>query len=136
LSRATRSRFRRSTSGFTLIEVLVALAIIAVCLVSIGSVIGTTVRGTRALERHVALIETARAIETGLPDRSQLHPGTLTGDYSGYRWRVDVSPFADGALVSSPSSHFVPQAVVITVTSPSGASVRIDTVRLRRKDRG
>jgi general secretion pathway protein I len=125
---------RPTELGFTLIEVLIALAIVSICLVSIGSVMGTTVRGARVLERHVALIETARAIETGLPDRSELVPGHLSGDFSGYRWHVDVSPFIVGSIDSRPRSRWVPQALTITVTSPSGASVKIDTVRLRRRD--
>jgi general secretion pathway protein I len=129
-------RSRQATAGFTLIEVLIALAIVAVCLVSIGSVIGTSVRGTGALERHTALVETARAIETGLPDRPQLVLGDLSGDFSGYRWRVDVSPFAAGTIDSRLPSRWVPQAVVISVTSPSGATLKIDTVRLRRRDAG
>ena len=127
---------RQATAGFTLIEVLIALAIVAICLVSIGSVIGTSVRSTGVLERHTALVETARAIETGLPDRSQLVPGDLSGDFSGYRWRVDVSPFAAGTIDSRLPSPWVPQAVVISVTSPTGATLKIDTVRLRRRDAG
>jgi general secretion pathway protein I len=125
---------RQTEVGFTLIEVLIALAIVSICLVSIGSVMGTAVRGTRALERHVALIQTARAIETGLPDRSELIPGSLSGDFSGYRWHVHVSPFTAGTIDLRPRSRWVPQALTITVTSPSGASVKIDTVRLRRRD--
>ena len=41
--------------GFTLIEALVALAIIAAVLSSIGAVIGTTVKGTRSIDQRLAL---------------------------------------------------------------------------------
>ncbi|SRR6266567_3806444 len=127
---------RQDIAGFTLIEVLIALAIVAMSLVSIGSVIGTTVRGAGALDRHVALVQTARAIESGLPDRSHLTPGKLSGDFSGYRWRVDVSPFTASTIDSRLPNRWVPQSVVITVTSPSGSTMKINTVRLRRKDAG
>lgn len=127
---------RRQAGGFTLIEVLVALAIVSTVLVSIGAVIGVTIRGTRALDQHMALVEAARAIEAGLVDRTQLIPGHLTGELSGNRWRVDVLPFLGGAIDSNRSSPWIPQAVTITVTSPTGATLQIDTIRLHRNQPG
>ena len=65
----------------------------AVSLSAIGSLIAVTVRGARAVGAHLALIETARGIITGLPDRDELAPGNISGESAGYRWRVDVLPF-------------------------------------------
>lgn len=129
-----RLEHRALIAGFTLIEVLIALAIVGISLVSIGSVMGTSIRGARALDRHVALLDAARAIEAGLPDRAQPSPGDLSGDFSGNRWRVNVSPFLEPAVDPHPSSRWIPQSVAILVTSPSGATLRIDTIRLRRRD--
>ena len=70
-------------AGFTLIEVVVALALVAVALTAIGSLIATTIRGTRSLDQHLSLAETARAIEAALPNRDQLTPGTTTGEMAG-----------------------------------------------------
>jgi len=48
LFRKPVSTFRdHASAGFTLIEVVVALALIAVALTAIGSLIATTIRGTR-----------------------------------------------------------------------------------------
>jgi general secretion pathway protein I len=126
---------RRSTAGFTIIEVLVALAVVAAALAAIGAVIATSVRGTRSIEQHVALVQTARAIMTGLPKRTELAPGQTAGDFAGHRWQVDVSPFV-GLGDGSNASTWVPQAVVVTVRSPSGSVIRIDTVRLLRRSAG
>jgi general secretion pathway protein I len=122
---------RHDCAGFTVIEALVALAVLAATLAAIGSVVATSARGTRRIEAHLALIETARAITTGLPKRDELAPGTLTGALAGHSWRVDVLPFSD----PNPTGAWVPQAVTITVRSPSGGALRIDTVRLRRRPR-
>ena len=65
-----RPEHRALIAGFTLIEVLIALAIVGISLVSIGSVMGTSIRGARALDRHVALLDAARAVEAGLPSVS------------------------------------------------------------------
>ena len=54
---------RARAAGFTLIEVLVALAVVAVSLSAIGSLIAATIRGARSVDAHLALIETARAID-------------------------------------------------------------------------
>jgi general secretion pathway protein I len=115
-----------------LIEVVIALAIIAVSLTAIGSLMAANVRGVRAIDRHLALVETARAVETALPDRHELGAGDLSGDIAGNRWRVDVAPLVSSLVDPRVPTPFVPQAVTIRVQSPGGAVLRIDTVRLRR----
>ena len=125
----------RGSAGFTLIEVVVTLAVIAALLVSIGSLVGVSVRGTHALESHLALVETARMIETGLPDRNSLKTGTLSGETAGQRWRVDVGPFS-GSLDSQTPTQWQPLTATITVQAPDGTSLRITTLRLRREPPG
>jgi general secretion pathway protein I len=117
--------------GFTLIEVLVALTVVAVSLSAIGSLIAVTVRGARSVGAHLALIETARGIVTGLPDRNDLAPGSLSGEAAGYRWRVDVLPFY--ADFVEPDAAWLPQTIVVRVQSPTGKVLQLSTVRLRRK---
>jgi len=136
LFRNMRRKTRRALAGFTLIEVLVALAIVGISLAAIGSVVGTTARGVRVLQQHVALVNAARAIEAGLPDRAELVAGSFSGEWSGNRWRATVTPFLKGSVDDRRRSLWVPQAVAITVTSPSGATLRIDTVRLHRRPPG
>ena len=135
MSRARILERRRGTAGFTIIEVLVALAVVAISLAAIGTLIATTVRGTRSIEQHAALVEVARAVEAGLPRRDQLAVGELSGELAGHRWRVDVLPFPDDGAGRAVSS-WRPQSIVITVRAPSGASLRIETVRLRREATG
>ncbi len=81
-----------SDAGFTLIEALVALAIVAAVLGSIGAVIATTVKGTRSIDQRVALAGTAGALLAALPARNLLKPGRQSGETAGHRWRIDVSP--------------------------------------------
>jgi general secretion pathway protein I len=126
---------KHGVAGFTLIEVLIALAIVSISLAAIGSLMASTVRGMRTIDQRFALIETARAIETGLPDREEL-AGSLSGNLAGHRWRVDVSPFAASFVDPRLPSPWVPQTVVIRVQSPSGAIVQVNTVRLRRRTDG
>jgi general secretion pathway protein I len=115
-----------------LIEALVALAIVAVSVTAIGSVVATNIRGTRALSERLALVETTRAILADMPDRENLISGNLLGEYAGHRWRVDVAPFMNDLVDLNRPGPWMPQAVVVDVRSPSGRVLRIDTIRLHR----
>jgi general secretion pathway protein I len=132
LCRLTSSKPTRGSAGFTLIEVVVTLAVIAALLLSIGSLVSVAVRGTHALDDHLVLVETARAIEAGLPDRDNLSVGTLSGERDGQLWRVDVLPFP-GALDAQAKTDWVPLTASITVQTPDGTRFSITTVRLGRR---
>jgi len=128
-----RNGSRRATAGFTLIEVLVALSVVAISLAAIGSLMAVTTRGARAVGLHLTLIETARAIITGLPDREQIEPGNFSGESAGHRWRVDVLPFYADFIDPRATTAWSPQTVVVRVQSPGGKVLQVNTVRLRRK---
>ena len=123
-----------TAAGFTLLEVLVALSIVAIGLASIGGLVASSVRGVSSIESHLTRLETARAIMAALPDRDQLAPGTLTGEVAGHPWRIDVAPFAATDIGLQPSARWVPNAVVLTVSSPTGAAMKISTISLRRSN--
>ena len=121
------------TAGFTLLEVLVALAVLAVSVTSIGSLVAANMRGTRALDAHLALISAARAIEAGLPGPTQAISSPLTGRIDGHAWRVDYRPFFGGSVPVRRSAPWVPQTVTITVVGPTGARFQLETIQLRRR---
>ena len=128
MCRSTSDAYRED--GFTLIEVVVALAVIAVALVSIGSLVGVSVRGSQALDQHIALDETARGILGELGERNALRLGVSAGTASGVAWRVDVGAFPTPGTVN-PS--WEPVSETITVSSAGGKSVSITTLHLRRR---
>jgi general secretion pathway protein I len=83
-------------SGFTIIEVLIALAVVAVSIVAIGSVMSTNLRGVRSLEQHVTLMQTVRSImATELPSHAKIGIGTWSGRTNDHQWRIDVGPMGD-----------------------------------------
>ena len=123
-----------SEAGFTIIEVLIALALVAVSLVAIGSLMATNARGVRSLEQHVALMQTARTVMTAaIPPRAELRPGTLSGQTDDYRWTVDVTPLGGGWTVPDADMPWVPELVRVRVISPTGAVSDIRTVRLMQR---
>jgi general secretion pathway protein I len=126
-------RARRACAGFTLIEVLVALMIVATLFSSLSALVVTAARGNRSVQDRLAGFETARALLTMLPSRDQRVPGTLSGAMNGYRWRLDARPTAFPDVKTAETTLWVPQAVGITMVAPNGATIRLDTIRLHRR---
>jgi general secretion pathway protein I len=124
---------RRSCSngaaGFTLIETLVALAIIAIVLGTIGSVIAVTTKGTRSIDQHLALTSTAETLLADLPARGLLKPGRQTGQLAGSRWRVDIAPM-NVAGGNPDTDRFVPLAVNLRLQRADGVALQVTTVKL------
>lgn len=131
MSLSNEAGTQKADAGFTLIESLVALTVLAVVLAAIGTLVSANVRATRAAEDRLSLVDTARMILAALPDRSQLSPGDTTGELAGNRWRIDVLPFTADFIDPDRATPWVPQAVVLRVESPTGEILRVDTVRLR-----
>jgi general secretion pathway protein I len=96
----------RGIDGFTLIEALAALAVMGAGLAAIGALANSSVRAGLYAERHLAEIETARKIIAGMPSREALPAG---------------------------DTLWTPQRIEVSIQSPSGAILKIDTIRLRRQ---
>ena len=120
-------------AGFTLIEALVALAVAAISLAAIGLLAAGNIRGSRRIEQHLGLVETLRAVETGLPDRASLSTGTLSDEMHGQAWSVDIAPFPGDFVNPRAAQFWTPQIIVIKVLSPSGAMLQLETIRLGRR---
>jgi len=118
-------------AGFTLIEALVAVAVAVVSLTTIASLIAGNIRGAGRIAQHLSLIATLRAVEAALPQRASLATGNLAGEMHGQAWSVDVTPFPNDSI-NPRAGLWAPQEVVITVQSPSGGQLQLETIRLTR----
>ena len=122
---------RRGTAGFTLIEALAALAVMGAGLAAVGTLASSSLHAGLYAERHLAEIETARKIIAGMPVREALPVGHLTGALDAHDWRIDTAPIGAAAAVGD--TLWTPQRIEVSVRSPSGATLKIDTIRLRRQ---
>jgi general secretion pathway protein I len=135
LSTVRHAAIDRRDAGFTILEVLIALAVVAAAIVAIGMVMATNTRGVRKLEQHVALMQTAQTVlETAVPQRKELAEGRLFGQLRNYRWQLDISPIG-GDLIAENEVAWSPELVKVRVRSPSGAIAELSTVRLMPKAR-
>jgi general secretion pathway protein I len=134
LPRVPRSPTDRSDAGFTILEVLIALAVVAISIVAIGSVMSTNSRGVKILEDHVAMIQSAQTVlATAIPPRKDLAPGVYSGRLRDFRWQVDVGPVSGGWAVDNADVRWIPELVKIRVRAQSGATVDLETVRLMHR---
>jgi general secretion pathway protein I len=126
-------RNKGASAGFTLVEALVSLAVLAISLAAIGGLAASSYRSGLYVERHLAAVETAQAIVTGLPDRKDLAGGSLTGETAAHSWRVDTAPYLADFVAPTKTTVWSPQEIVVRVESPTGALLRFDTIRLVKK---
>jgi len=131
LFRSTR-RPNSHSRGFTLVESLVALALMMILLAAIGGLAATSFRAGRYVERHLADIESTRQIVAGLPGRGELADRNLSGDMVGYRWRLDTAPYRPDFFNPKSPTPWTPQIIALRVQSPNGGVTSVDIVRLVR----
>lgn len=116
--------------GFTLVEVLVAFAILALTLVAAYGVFSDAARATANGEAHGTALALAQAklaeIDAHPLDRSVTGSGEFDGRFA---WRVEVHDLpghgeADGDR---------PVTVKVVVEWDTGRALSLETIRLRRQ---
>jgi general secretion pathway protein I len=122
---------RSGAAGFSLLEALVALAVMGAGLAAIGALANSSLRVGLYTERHLAEIESARKIIAGMPARHALPYGRLTGSVDAHQWRIDSAPVSTTA--ASGGASWTPQSIALLVKSPFGATIEFDTIRLRKE---
>ena len=90
-SPSTRTPRPSGESGFTLLEVLVAFAVLAVMIVPILQVFGGGLGSTETARAYstAALLARSRLAEVGAEEA--LEEGETTGAFEGYQWRRTIS---------------------------------------------
>lgn len=125
-------RRRRSSAGFTLVETVVALAILALSLGVLYQSFGWSTRRTAALANNEAAWLAAQSLLAEIRSRPTLQPGTTDGEWpNGLRWITQVDTY--GAATST-TRLIQPYAVTIDVRwgERPAQRVRLQSVELGR----
>lgn len=80
--------------GFTLLEALVAFAVLALVLTGLYQAVGSGLRLSRGAAETLQAVEVARSLYDGISAAQLSHPGTVTMAVpeTPWRWRLTVAP--------------------------------------------
>jgi general secretion pathway protein I len=117
-------------AGFTLLEVVVAVAILALSLGAVMRIFGTGLRSLEAAERHTIATLHAQSKLDEMGIEEPLAAGETAGSFErGYRWRASVSPYSEPDFEADAATGMTAYQVSVTVTWDEG-EVALTTLRL------
>lgn len=131
---------KRSTGGFVLIEVLVAVAVAAIIMAVLIRGFATTWSGIGAVREEAEAMLLARAMLDHEPLSRKLTPGVKTGSIGRYTWSVTTAKAPVVAPVKNPGeeqpvSPWSLYRVVVVMSAPSGRSTTLETFQLAQTPR-
>jgi prepilin-type N-terminal cleavage/methylation domain-containing protein len=92
-------------SGFSLVEVLCALAIAATSIVVLTGGVTGSLRSARALDVHLGARIILQSILSDELAAGSTAPGVREGDSGPYRWRLTIVPTREGAAAKLQPPH-------------------------------
>ena len=116
-------RFPRSQTGFSLIEVVVALAIVALMLGAIYQVSNGALRSTVRTDNYLRALAMAQSRLAEASAMPVLKVGTVLGSADGVTWSRSIKPFA----APPPTRDTRLYQVSVTATR-SGSKVMLETL--------
>jgi general secretion pathway protein I len=122
----------RRDAGFTLIEVLVAFAILSVCIGSLFLIFQTSLHRGEAAAAERSATAAAQALLATVGTDIPLVDGERSGTLPpGLRWQVVIRPYGD----PDPQRllPMVPHAVSVTVWWGGSHSITLDSLRLEAR---
>jgi prepilin-type N-terminal cleavage/methylation domain-containing protein len=117
--------------GFTLIEVIVALVLLALVLTVIFRVFATGLGGLNRADRTQQAAILAESLLAQFDAAPRVAPGTSEdGTTDGMAWQIATAPYADAIPGEDQQDRMV--AVRITVRQQGGSAFTLDTLRVAR----
>jgi len=130
----------RRKGGFTLVEVVVAMAVLGISLVLVIELFSGGLRLARASEEYTVAAQLARQKLEEISLNHQPEEGVKEGDFDHmYRWQVDVKktellPFGKETDYSPPAELYQIQVRIIWKSGNQERMTRIDTFKaVKRK---
>lgn len=127
----TRARTRRRAAGFTLIEILVAFAILAVSLVALFHAFSDGLAATGRVEKLSTAVLLARSTLERVGTEIPLVEGSRVGDFpGGGHWIVEVGRSSLAGEAPLSVATVTPYEVRVRVALPGSKPVELTTLRL------
>jgi general secretion pathway protein I len=129
---------KNGSDGFTLVEVVVALAILAVSLGALLRIFSNDLSRTSQIEAEVVANSLAQTLVARAGMDQPLVNGETSGQFNnGFRWRLHVAPYGDGQdATAAPVVARLLSAIVSWQDGGIERSVSLATLRLAPKGAG
>jgi len=126
----------RGTGGFTLLEVLIAFAIVAISLAAMMRATGFGIAAVHRSGRYEEALSRARSHLAGLAARIDTLPAVTEGDDGNrFRWRLERRPFEQPSEATTgplPPKTPMLYRVVVTISWREGNNTRSVTLTTSR----
>lgn len=130
----------RQQRGFTLIEVIVAFALLALALTLLLGTLSGAARQIRAADDASRASLHAQSLFSQLGVAEVLQPGHREGEFEEgrYRWSLDIAPYTDprvpGAVIDPSASRLLELQLIVRWGDAAGQAQRWQTLRLAPPD--
>ena len=126
----SRDRVSRQNSGFTLLETLVGLTVLAIALSSLLGLYTEGMRVAQAGGQHARAQVLARSLLELSTARTTRAPTPATGATNEFRWRVFVEPASAGLVDEGRSSKWRLYYVSAEIQWDGNRRYRLETLKL------
>ena len=118
------------SAGFTLLEALIAIVILALSLSALLQLYSTGLRGVANIDDHLRARLLAQSVMAEMSYDRRLRPGRLQGRADQFAWTLSITPFDDGQPAPQQPGPWTLHRLALTVTWPQGRRIELQTLRL------
>lgn len=126
------SQERSSDAGFSLIEVIAAMVILALGLASLYPSFGGSLRRIERVDGHAAARQLAYSLLDEQTAARTLRPGITRGRTGTFAWSIAVEPAPEGIAPQGTNRAWTLYELVLTVNWAPDQSFSVETLHLAR----
>lgn len=121
-----------SEAGFTLFEVLIALAVFALLVAVMTPLVSANSRRSLQAPDRLAVIAAGYDLLQSLPQRETIRAGTSSGSLGAVQWYIEATEIETPEPLDR-KPRWRPYRLVMDLTGPNNVRTRIETLRLGRE---
>jgi general secretion pathway protein I len=123
---------RRASSGFTLLEALVAIVVLALSLSALMPSHNAGLRSIAGVDDHLRARLLAQSVLAEWSHGRDLKPGTIEGHYGKFLWTLSVAPMDEPPPPDAPERVWALYELVLRVSWARNGHIELHTARIGR----
>ena len=132
VSARDRSAKHGASAGFTLLEALIGLTILATAMVALFDAFASGVQAGAKVKSHNAALVLAQSLLAEATAVRSKPARLVRGQTNGLRWSITTSPAKAPFAYTDPSEDWQMYQIVTTVSAGNGRRVQLKSFKLAR----